>query len=120
MWFFPPNVEKLKAAGKIECPLKALGYEKDWDVREAAAEAMGELKDPRTVEPLIKMVLGDGVKNQIDRNALKCYNVYVVKLLGGVYYADNYRAFRIPQGYTPSTILKERIPGILEAHSGGN
>jgi HEAT repeat protein len=54
MWIFgSPNVEKLKAKGNVEGLIKALGYQKDWRVREAAASALGEIGDARAVESLI-------------------------------------------------------------------
>ena len=34
-------------------PLSAALKDEEWDVRQAAAEALGEIKDPRAVEPLI-------------------------------------------------------------------
>jgi len=51
--FSPPNIEKLKTKGNVKGLIKALGYEKDWRVREAAAKALGEIGDHRALEPLI-------------------------------------------------------------------
>src|SRR5450756_828303 len=51
--FGPPNVEKLKAKGDIPGLIKALGYGKDWGVRNAAAGALGQIGDARAVGPLI-------------------------------------------------------------------
>jgi HEAT repeat protein len=51
--FGPPNVEKLKAKRDAPGLIKALGYQKDGHVREAAAEALGQIRDARAVEPLI-------------------------------------------------------------------
>ncbi|MGB9872500.1 MAG: HEAT repeat domain-containing protein, partial [Anaerolineae bacterium] len=51
--FGPPNIEKMKARGDVKGLIKALGYEKDWEIRRDAARALGELKDARAVEPLI-------------------------------------------------------------------
>ncbi len=50
--FGPPNVEKMKAKKDVRGLIKALGYQKDWDVRTAAAIALGEIGDTRAVEPL--------------------------------------------------------------------
>ena len=50
--FGPPNVEKMKARRNVNGLIKALGYKKDWEVRWDAARALGEIKDPRAVEPL--------------------------------------------------------------------
>jgi len=51
--FGPPNVEKMKARRDVKGLIRALGYKKDWEVRAAAARALGGIKDPRAVEPLI-------------------------------------------------------------------
>ena len=51
--FGPPNVEKLKAKGHVQGLIKALSYEKDWKVRKAAAEALGQIGDNRATEPLV-------------------------------------------------------------------
>jgi HEAT repeat protein len=43
-WLFgPPNIEKMRARRDVKGLIKALGYKKDTDVREAAAEALDEL-----------------------------------------------------------------------------
>lgn len=57
-FFGPPNVEKMKAKKDVSGLIKALSYTKDASVREAAAHALGEIGDPRAVEPLI-VVLND-------------------------------------------------------------
>jgi len=51
--FGPPNVEKMKAKRDVEGLIKALGYQKDASVRQAAAGALGQMRDPRAVQPLI-------------------------------------------------------------------
>ena len=56
--FGPPNVQKLAAKRDVEGLIKALGYEKDSDVRREAVEALGLIGDARAVEPLIAR-LGD-------------------------------------------------------------
>jgi HEAT repeat protein len=48
-----PKVETLKARKDIKGLIKALRYRKDEGVRQAAAEALGKIKDRRAVEPLI-------------------------------------------------------------------
>ena len=53
MGLFKPNVIKLAAKKDIEGLIKAL-KDKDSDVREEAAEALGEIGDDRAVEPLTK------------------------------------------------------------------
>ncbi|MGZ6266880.1 MAG: HEAT repeat domain-containing protein [Candidatus Limnocylindrales bacterium] len=50
--FGPPDVAKLKAKGDVPGLIKALGYDADPSVRRDAAAALGELGDPRAVEPL--------------------------------------------------------------------
>ena len=51
--FGPPNVEKLKAKRDVKGLIKALGYQKDGHVRNAAAGVLGQIGDTRAVEPLI-------------------------------------------------------------------
>ena len=51
--FGPPNVEKLKAKGNVKGLIKALGYQKDEQLRQLAAEALGQTRDARAVKPLI-------------------------------------------------------------------
>jgi len=51
--FGPPNVDKMKARRDVEGLIKALSYRKDSAVRQAAAMALGEIKDASAVEPLI-------------------------------------------------------------------
>ena len=48
-----PKVETLKARKDIKGLIKALRYRKDEGVRQAAAEVLGKIGDPRAVEPLI-------------------------------------------------------------------
>ncbi len=51
--FGPPNVEKLKEKKDVKGLINALGYGKDYKVRSAAAQALGEIRDHHAVEPLI-------------------------------------------------------------------
>jgi HEAT repeat protein len=51
--FGPPNVKEMKARRDVNGLIRALGYKKDEYVRKAAVYALGEIKDPRAVEPLI-------------------------------------------------------------------
>jgi hypothetical protein len=50
--FGPPNIEKLREKGDIKGLIKALGYQKDAAVRQAATEALVEI-GASAVEPLI-------------------------------------------------------------------
>ena len=54
-----PNVVKLRKRKKIEALIKALGH-RDWSVRYAAAEALGEVGDPQAVGPLISCLEDHG------------------------------------------------------------
>jgi HEAT repeat protein len=51
--FGPPSVEKLKAKGDVPGLIRALGQDKNRDVRKTAAVALGQLGDSRAVGPLI-------------------------------------------------------------------
>jgi|WetSurMetagenome_2_1015567.scaffolds.fasta_scaffold644508_2 hypothetical protein len=51
--FGPPDVAKMKAKRDVLGLIKALRYQKDAGVRQAAARALGELGDPRAIEPLV-------------------------------------------------------------------
>lgn len=51
--FGPPNVSALKEKGNVKGLIKALDYQKDWRIREFAARALGEIKDPEAIAPLI-------------------------------------------------------------------
>lgn len=63
MFFFgKPNVERMRNLRDIQGLIKALGYQKgkdSKDIRSAATEALGEMKDRRAVEPLITALLHD-------------------------------------------------------------
>ena len=57
--FGPPNIAKLEARKDIDALVKALGYQKDWHIRSAAATALGQIGDIRAVEPLIAVLQQD-------------------------------------------------------------
>ncbi len=48
----PPNIERMKDARQVQGLIKALGYRDAWNIRKAAAEALGALQDPVAIEPL--------------------------------------------------------------------
>ncbi|MBI5653944.1 MAG: HEAT repeat domain-containing protein [Chloroflexi bacterium] len=51
--FGPPDVEKMKAKRDVKGLIKALRYEKDWEIRKSAAAALGKICDASAVEPLV-------------------------------------------------------------------
>ncbi len=51
--FGPPDVGKMRERNNVNGLIKALGYKKDHSVRKAATKALGNIRDPRVVEPLI-------------------------------------------------------------------
>ena len=56
--FGPPDVEKLKAKEDVQGLVKALAYPKDAQVRRAAAEALGQLREECALQAL-EAALGD-------------------------------------------------------------
>jgi bilin biosynthesis protein len=55
----PPNIQKLKEDRDVPGLIKALRYPLKSDVRQAAAEALGSLADPRAIEPLVVTLKDD-------------------------------------------------------------
>ena len=51
--FGSPNIEKLKSKRDVKGLIKALGYLKNANIRFKAAQYLGNIADPRAVEPLI-------------------------------------------------------------------
>lgn len=68
--FGPPNVDKLKAKSDVKGLIKAVGYTKDAQVRQHAAEALGDIGDERAIEPLIRLAEKYGAA----RSALAKFN----------------------------------------------
>ena len=62
------DVYRWEAEGNIECLIAAL-KDKDSNVREAAAEALGELGDKRAVKPLLTALKKDKDSNVRDAAA---------------------------------------------------
>lgn len=54
--FGPPDIEKLKGKGDVEGLIKLLDYQKEATIPPKAAQALGELRDARAVEPLVKLL----------------------------------------------------------------
>ncbi len=60
LFFFKPDVKKLKALGNIKRLIKEL-KNKDVSIRESVVEALWQLKDPRAVDPLIALLKDNDV-----------------------------------------------------------
>jgi HEAT repeat protein len=54
--FGPPNIKKMTARRDVKGLVKALGYQRDLDVRCDAAYALGKIGDPCAIEPLIPVL----------------------------------------------------------------
>ncbi|MDD1716282.1 MAG: HEAT repeat domain-containing protein [Methanolinea sp.] len=54
----PPDVKKMREEGDVRALLRALRH-KDAGIQYQAAEALGELRDPTAVEPLMNSLAGD-------------------------------------------------------------
>ncbi len=52
--FGPPDVAQLLNSKNVKGLIKALQYKKDWEIREYAARALGELGDSQAIAPLIE------------------------------------------------------------------
>ena len=61
---FKSNVERLQEKKNVKGLIKAL-RDKDSDVREEAAEALGEIGDKRAVEPLIQALKDEDLKVRV-------------------------------------------------------
>lgn len=53
-----PNIKKMKAKRDVEGLIKALSGQ-GWDIHNEAAEALGDIKNPRAIEPLIQALRDD-------------------------------------------------------------
>ncbi len=67
--FGPPNIGKMKAKQDVNGLIKALRYKKNSQVRGNAARVLGEIGDPRAVEPLIDALM-EGVVDDLAASAL--------------------------------------------------
>lgn len=70
--FGPPNVEKLKAKKDISGLIKALNFTKDDNIRQAAAQALGEIGDRRAVEPLITVLNDTDWEKRVENLPVRC------------------------------------------------
>jgi len=77
--FGPPNIEKLKAKRDIQGLIKALDYEKDSSVQEAASEALGEVGDERAVGPLM-VALSNLGETDIEEAAFSALTAVVTRI----------------------------------------
>ena len=70
-FLFEPNVEKLKKKGDIDGLIKALSYKKDCHIRMAAAEALSEVGDSKTVKRYCGSIFREYPGQIGDINAVK-------------------------------------------------
>lgn len=88
----PPNIQIMKTIKEVKGLIKALDYQEDWRIRDKAAEALGEIGDPRAVDLLIIALKND--KNEyVRRSAAKalgqiCDTKAVEPLLAALENAD--------------------------------
>jgi HEAT repeat protein len=69
--FGPPNIEKLKKAGKADRLIKALN-EKETDIRLAAVKALRDISASDALGGLSQLVLSD-TDNTVREEAFKAY-----------------------------------------------
>lgn len=69
--FGPPNIEKLKGRRNVQGLIGALEYRKDWKIRLAAANALGELKDATATRPLVGLKDSHGVVGRAAMDAVE-------------------------------------------------
>ncbi len=58
-FLFPPNVQKLHKDRNVSSLIKALGYPFNSQVRLDAIEALGDLRDPLAIKPLVETLKDD-------------------------------------------------------------
>ena len=59
-----PDVEKMKAKKGVNGLIRALRYQKGFQVRVSAAEALGKIGDHRAIEPLIATLKDKEYRNR--------------------------------------------------------
>ena len=70
--FGPPDVDKMKKKKDVQGLINALGYEKDNEIREAAARALGEIGDKRAVEALIDVLNDRDWEKRRESKPVRC------------------------------------------------
>lgn len=63
--FGPPDIDKFKTGHDVQGLIKALSYRKDAKIREAAAEALGELREGSSIEALLLVFEDKDSKAQV-------------------------------------------------------
>lgn len=72
----PPNIEKLKEKNEVDKIIEALQFRLDASpkgapVRQAAARALGELRDPSAIPPLVALIKADTPSNDVRAEAVR-------------------------------------------------
>jgi len=86
----PPNAKKMREAGDVPGLVRALGH-KDPGVQYAAAEALGELREPSAVPPLMDLLAADrysGVRWKAAEALARIGEPAVVPLVGALHHPD--------------------------------
>ena len=90
-FFRQPNVQSLKTQGDVEGLIEALSYEKDENVRLAAAWALGEMGDQRAIEPLINALQDQQrVKEAAAKSLGEIGDAQAVQALTTILHDDNW------------------------------
>ena len=57
----PPDIKKLKTKHNVKGLIKAMDYRKDPQIRRAAAQALGQIRDPQALVPLVDALKDENV-----------------------------------------------------------
>jgi HEAT repeat protein len=108
--FGPPKVKELKIKRDVKGLIKALEYKADSDIRRTAADALGDIGEPRAIQPLIfalKYEENEQVRNSAARALRKIGEPAINPLI---------EALRDRQLYQPAMNLLEKIgPGAMDS-----
>lgn len=88
--FAPPNAKKMRGERDVPGLVRALGH-KDPGVQYAAAEALGELREPSAVPPLMELLTADrysGVRWKAAEALARIGEPAVVPLIGALHHPD--------------------------------